>query len=300
MLAHDPNSEQGIEQGIIFANKQLNNPRNKAYPDAMIDLALCRAAFLEHQGHVEAAMKGYDVAIAKAYQIDDLHLIADGRNIRGTLHSFQGDYALALNDLIAAQHIYDKLGLTRWANNNLFELATSYRRFGDPKMAIKYFNRLLPIYQKQKQETIVYTIKTEYALALEKLNKNDQALEYFHASYQHWQQRDPFTAATVAIYMAELELKMGRFTAAEHHLDFAHIYITDKYPMYFSELMLIKARLLHSKGDEQQAMELLERAIASYQSVKNGRGMTDALQLKSRIYAGLQQWHLAILLCSYI
>ena len=52
--------------------------------------------------------------------------------------SYQGNYSSALEDLITSQQLYENLNLTYWANDNLSELAASYRRFGDAETALKY------------------------------------------------------------------------------------------------------------------------------------------------------------------
>lgn len=51
---------------------------------------------------MEQATAGYNEIIQQAYQIESLKLIADARSLRGAMYSFQGDFSIALEDLITA------------------------------------------------------------------------------------------------------------------------------------------------------------------------------------------------------
>ena len=182
-----------------FANKQLNNPFIQQSPEHHLDIQLCKAWFNQIDGKVTQALKEYDEIIQQAYQIESLKLIADGRSIRGAMYSFQGNFSLALEDLITAQHLYDNLGLNHWSQINLSDLATSYRRFGDPQTAIKYYKQLEARFIKLNDMDSATAMLTEMAIAYVKLGAYNKAIEYYQKSYEYWQKQGVvFSAWTIA------------------------------------------------------------------------------------------------------
>lgn len=133
--AHDLTDPSSLRDGIKFVELQLSSEIITKSAETVIDLKLCRAWLNEGLNNIDEALAGYNDVILAAYKAELPRLIADARSLRGRMYSFQGNFGQALEDLITSQDLYDSLNLKYWSLYNLSDIATSYRRFGDPQTA---------------------------------------------------------------------------------------------------------------------------------------------------------------------
>ncbi|MBW8182184.1 GGDEF domain-containing protein [Shewanella sp. NR704-98] len=276
---------------INFANKQINNPFIQQSPEHHLDIQLCKAWFNQIDGKVTQALKEYDEVIQRAYQIESLKLIADGRSIRGAMHSFQGNFSLALEDLITAQHLYDNLGLNHWSQINLSDLATSYRRFGDPQTAIKYYKQLEARFTKLNDIDAATAMITEMAIAYEELGEYNKAIEYYQKSYDHWQkQGDTFSASAIAVNISGSLIKLNRISEAREYLSQASPHISSKDEAFYSFMKLFEAEISLIDENPSEALDALLEAKSAFNRVKNKRGLAQLSQIESQVYTSLGDW----------
>jgi diguanylate cyclase (GGDEF)-like protein len=286
------NSKPGQgEQAIVFANARLGEIANPSQSNLAIDLKLCRSYFQQEEGDVDQAMQGYDSAVAEAYKLENPRLIADARSLRGALYSFQGNFAKALDDLITSQHLYENLGLDYWALQNLRDLATSYRRFGDPTSAIRYYDELEQAFKKSGDTLGAIATNFDIALALNELGDHEQALARFLASYEFARKKDDkFSMAVVSVNIAGTLLKLNRPAEAMPYLKAATLEIKPKDHGFYSfmKLYFAQAHLMQNQANE--ALPYIGDAEQSFQHNKNTRGMAELLWLKAEVYSTMQRW----------
>lgn len=278
-------------KGIEFAQKQLNAEIIKQSPETHADLTLCQAWLYQIGGRVELALTKYNQVIAQVYQLESPRLIADARSLRGALYSFQGNYAQALEDLFSAQQLYDKLNLTFWSRYNLAEIATSYRRFGDPQTAYKYYAKLEAKFIETGNLESANGMVTEMAIALEELGENEAALEKYLQSYRYWQQTENELAQQfVGINLAGTLIKLGHLDEAQKYLDDAQKHVQPTHEAFYSFMMLFRAQILVLQHQFTAAIPFIEEAKSAFERVKNARGLTQLYKLESQIFAKLSQW----------
>ncbi|MFV7785020.1 diguanylate cyclase [Shewanella marisflavi] len=298
----DISKPEGIKKAIAFADLKLLSEGISASAEAATDLRLCRAFMYQLLGEVEEAMDGYNKVVAEAYLIESPKLIADSRSLRGSIYSFQGNFAQALEDLITAQNLYESLNLQHWAIYNLTELATSYRRFGDPQTAIKYYNKLEKQYEKTGDKDGAYSIKTEIAYALEELGEYEAALSNHKAAYQHW--RDTLgeeISAHTAVNVAGMLIQLHRQAEAKPYLELAQRFITPEVGASYSFMRLYQAQSALNEGRYQEALDYIDMAKESFQQIKNARGLEQLHMVHSQIFVAEQNWKQAYeALLSYI
>ena len=283
-------------KGIEFAQKQLNAEIIKQSPETHADLKLCRAWLYQIGGKVELALTEYNQVIAQAYQLESPRLIADARSLRGAMYSFQGNYALALEDLFSAQQLYDNLNLTFWSLYNLADIATSYRRFGDPQTAYKYYAKLETKFIEIGDLESANGMVTEMAIALEELGENEAALEKYLQGYRYWQQtKDEMAQSFVAINLAGILIKLDRLGEVQKYLDEAQKHVLPSDEAFYSFMMLFRAQFQILQGQPSAAIPLIEEAKSAFLRVKNTRGLTQLYKLESQIFAELSQWQQAYL-----
>lgn len=233
-------------------------------------------------------MSGYTKSIQSAYEHEDIKLIADARSLRGALYSYIGDFSEALDDLVTAQGLYESLNLTGWANINLADIATSFRRYGDPESAIKYYNKLKEFYSQKGNKEQVANVTSDIGLALDELGEHEQAIDNFRFSYQYFKEHKyPLIAAINATNIAYSLIQLNRLNEAESYLKEAAQEITDKEPSAYSFMKLFMAKIRYQQRRYQEALDELAAAEVSFRVMHNDRGLIQLLQLKSDIHAAM-------------
>ncbi|WP_394147227.1 diguanylate cyclase [Shewanella atlantica] len=288
---HDTTDEKQRAEAIKLANTNLTSEKISQVPELLTDIKLCRAWFYQHQGRVEQALEEYNQLVGDAYQLESPKLIADVRSIRGAIYSFQGNFAQALEDLITAQHLYDSLELKYWSLYNLTELATSYRRFGDPQTAIKYYRQLEDKFIELGDMNSATGILSEMAIALEELGEYEQALDKYLRVYKYWTEQGSIRgASTIAVNMSGTLLKLNRIDEAKQYLNEANQTIKPDDEAFYSFMKLFEAQVHLMQADPAQALVELEEAKAAFSRVKNTRGMAQLLLLESQTFSTQQNW----------
>lgn len=104
-------------------------------------LLVCRAEIEELTHGAQAALPHFQAAVALGRQLEQRQLLAEMLPMRGNIFSLLGDNALALQDMLEAQQLFDALGLTAAAESNLYDIAVAYRRMGELDRALDYLDQ---------------------------------------------------------------------------------------------------------------------------------------------------------------
>ncbi|MCZ4339257.1 diguanylate cyclase [Shewanella colwelliana] len=298
----DIEKREKISEAIEFANLKLTSDVVANSPITVTDLKLCRAFMYQMAGDVDLAIKEYDQIIAESYLLESPRLIADSRSLRGALYSFQGNFTQALEDLITAQNLYESLNLEHWALYNLSDLATSYRRFGDPQTAIKYYKKLIDKFMSTNDTDSANGMKTEIGFALEELGEDEAALAMHLESYLYWKKSIGIKgSAHTAINVAGALIKLGRIKEAGQYLKDAEQFIDPSLGASYSFMRLYQAQVAVEQGQFDTSLAFLDAAKQAFIHIKNARGLELLYQIESDIYANQQDWQQAFnALKSYI
>ncbi|MGL4612946.1 MAG: tetratricopeptide repeat-containing diguanylate cyclase [Shewanella sp.] len=287
-----------ISQALNYSTQAIRDIPLNASAQYHTDLTLCQAFYLQLSGDVKSAFEGFNRGIESAYEIEELKLIADGRSLRGFLYSYIGNFSAALNDLITAQELYESLHLSGWANYNLNAIATSFRRYGDPKTAIDYYTKLKETYLNNKQNDAAIFVTRDIGFALEEQGEYQQALEHFLIVYGYFkEQQQANSAATITVEIASNLIKLNKQTKEEHYLTKAEQYLSEaeatistKDPTVYSfmQFMIAETKLL--RGHYEAALKALNKSEQSFRSIQNDRGLIKLLQLKSDIHIAMNDY----------
>lgn len=286
----DQNTENdtAIALALKNTNQALSNIPPTASPHFITDLTLCHSWFLQLSGDMDGAMEGYNLSVKRAYEHEDLKLIADSRSIRGALYSYIGDFSAALDDLVTAQDLYESLNLSGWANINLADVATSFRRYGDPQSAIRYYTKLKALYLKNNNQEQAMYVNSDIGLALDELGEHQQAVDNFLVSYQYFKEhQQEKVAATMATNIAYSLIKLNRLNEAEKYLIEADTVINEKDLTDYSFMKLFMADIKFQQARYKEALTELEQGEKAFRTLQNNRGLTQLLQLKSNIYVAM-------------
>ncbi len=287
----DISDPKEIDKAIDFANHVLTAPDVASSAETQLDLKLCRAYMQQLKGEVDAALAQYNLLVAQAYELDSHRLIADTLSIRGSIYSFQGNFTQALQDLISAQQLYESLDLKYWALANLSEIATSYRRFGDPQTAINYYQKLKIQFSQLGYDDSANMMEAEIAYALEELGENEQALQHHIINYQYWQNKlEPKKAANSAVNVAGSLIALGLVAEADNYLEQAEVLITSNDASSYSFMKLFQAQSALKKQQYDAARQYLHEAKKSFLEIKNIRGLALYYQVETQVYSAQEKW----------
>ncbi|MBB1438229.1 diguanylate cyclase [Shewanella sp. SG41-4] len=274
-----------LANAIKYAEQQILI-YSEPYPSTIhTDLLLCLGYYKQFSGQLDEALEDLSNAINSAYELEDPRLIADGRSIRGSMLSYQGNYASALEDLITSQQLYENLNLTYWANDNLSELAASYRRFGDAETALKYQIKLEKMYLKANQLIEADNINNQIAFSLLELGRIEESTARFKQSLTFWKtQKDNIAIADAKTNIAGNLIKLDKIDEALVLLKEAEKEVPVSNDGPHSSLMLYLAQAYLAKNELDKALEYSQLASIDFNRGGNQRGESENIYLKSDIY----------------
>lgn len=168
-----------VQAGYGFATRALADARALGNRRAEIGLLYCQSQYREQFETSRAALEGYEAGLAMARALGDARLIAEGLDLRGSVHSLLGDQGLALLDFLEAQALYERNGRRRAAEANLQNIAIAYRRMGEYGKALEYLEqgRALALAQRDRDSLVFVLLQTGFAH--EGLGRPDQALAMY-------------------------------------------------------------------------------------------------------------------------
>ncbi len=288
--AHDLTDPSSLRDGIKFVELQLSSEIITKSAETVIDLKLCRAWLNEGLNNIDEALAGYNDVILAAYKAELPRLIADARSLRGRMYSFQGNFGQALEDLITSQDLYDSLNLKYWSLYNLSDIATSYRRFGDPQTALKHYEKLEQKYIAMGELDDAILMTTEMAIALEEINEYPKAKANYMKAFNYWEDKqDDLRKSLVAVNLAGTLIKLGEINVAQQLLTQAEPHVKAELGPFYSYLNLFNAEIALINTKPQQALEFLAKAQNTFETIKNQRGLLHLFKVKTEVYKALNQ-----------
>ncbi|GIU04838.1 MULTISPECIES: GGDEF domain-containing protein [unclassified Shewanella] len=287
----NPYEKEQIPAALAFAKQVLNYPELSQFPHHKLDLELCHTWFTEKHGNVEVAQRGYNKIIEEAYALENLRLVADARNMRGYLRSYQGNFTQGLEDLLIAHALYQNLNLPVWANSSLYEIATSYRRLGEYANAIRYFKRLQDKHISNNNFDGANAISVSIAIAEEEQGNLDVAKWLFEESHTYWKEnKKELEQATVAVNIAGTLIKLGEIAQAHQYLNEAEPFILPTDTAFYSFLHLFRAQVYLAENRLPQAHKSIAYARTAFSRVKNIRGLAQLQLVESQAFLKQEDW----------
>ncbi|WP_299808418.1 diguanylate cyclase [uncultured Shewanella sp.] len=286
-----PYKKEQIPTALAFVKRALTHPELAQYPNHKLDLELCQNWFTEKHGNVEAALTGYNEIIEEAYALENLRLVADARNMRGFLRSYQGNFTQGLEDLLIAHALYQNLSLPVWAHNSLYDIATSYRRLGEHENAIRYFKRLQDNHIKNKNFDGANAISVSIAIAEEEQGNLEVAKKLLKESHDYWKdKKKELEQATVGVNIAGTLIKLGEISQARQYLNEAEPFILPTDTAFYSFLHLFRAQIYLADNQLPLAHKSISYARTAFSRVKNIRGLAQLQLVESQAFLKEEDW----------
>lgn len=287
-------TEQEQIDALKFATEHEARYANKPISNTHLDLLLCKGYYLELSGQPEQALDTYTRGVDEGYKLENPKLIADGLSLRGAILSYQGNFSRAVEDLITAQSFYESLHYDYWSNSNLNQIATTYRRLGDPQTAILYFVKLEKAYSESGRNDEAIGVNAQIAFALEESGKHQDALKRFQDSYDYWgKKKNNLLQQIAAIHLAGSLIELRRIEEATSLLLAAgkDVKANDSNAFSYLHFNLAQAYFIQNKAD--LALTHLAVAEPAFKRSGDNRGLIKLHLLKADILASRSQWELA-------
>ncbi len=282
------------EQAITVAAGLKEKYQQQDLKALQLDLSLCEASFLSVSTSLDHVSRVLTELIEQANSLEETLLTAKGKSLRGAISSFQGDYSSALDDLISAQQVFIQFNQSYWQNENLGELAATYRRFGDAQSALDYQRQLEKNYQQQGRIFEANDVSIQMASSYEHLQLFDQAVNRYQQSEQFLIDNEQLIyAADISVTIAGILIEQGQYQQALTRLKEAQKVILPRYSAPYSYLSLYLARAYFHVANYPHSLIALNNAQQAFSNDENERGLSKVALLKSKVYQGMGEWQQA-------
>ena len=256
------------EQGILFAERYINDPRladNYAYLSQFLQ---CRALHRSYQGSLAGQTADLQQAIALANKSEDKKSQAQALLQMAEVHSTRGQHADALMLLFRAYEFYLKIGHIAGINLTLESIATAYRRMGELDKALEYLSVSERDYAQPNDKARTAYILQQKAFVYAELGNTAgarQLLTEVHEIYSNLGEQTYAIGVLVdRMWVINLEQKFAESLELAGKIDGLIAVMRQRNPdfsLYNEDLFfLLKAEALAETGQHVIAEPLFEKA----------------------------------------
>lgn len=267
------------EQGILFAERYINDSRladNYAYLSQFLQ---CRALHRSYQGSLAGQTADLQQAIALANKSEDKKSQAQALLQMAEVHSTRGQHADALMLLFRAYEFYLKIGHIAGINLTLESIATAYRRMGELDKALEYLSVSERDYAQPNDKARTAYILQQKAFVYAELGNTAgarQLLTEVHEIYSNLGEQTYAIGVLVdRMWVINLEQKFAESLELAGKIDGLIAGMRQRNPdfsLYNEDLFfLLKAEALAETGQHAIAEPLFEKAELSLKREDNPR-----------------------------
>ena len=273
-------SEQQLQSALNYFKKAN---KNIGLYNTYNSLAYISKQYKEYTKAFDYQKKSIDVA----NELDDISLIADAQNNLGSLFKDQGLFKHAINSyfksLELSQSINDSNGMAiaYGSIGNLYYFQKDY------KNSLKYLFMKLPVSVSTNSYWEISKTYNSIALDYNQLDKPDTAIYYLNKSLA-LNKRMSYPPGIADVYhkLAQTYLIMNKVDSAEYFIQKA-IKLGEKYNTSgnIAEYYLISGKIRQQLGNDQQALNDIQKGYKIAKSLNIPMVLKDASLLLSNIYA---------------
>ncbi|KQC29489.1 tetratricopeptide repeat protein [Flagellimonas eckloniae] len=129
--------------------------------------------------HFDSARKDLEDALSLSQELEYTSNIARTYHNKGILEYHSGNYTRAINNFGSSLDIWKTVGSPNNEANTLFYLGRSYLKQKEASKAIQFFDESIELAQSIKDPEVLSKVYLEKSVALEALQKHEEALTYF-------------------------------------------------------------------------------------------------------------------------
>lgn len=281
---------------LEFARAALEQARASGDLESQSRFLFCRAMFEERVTGGRNALPLYDEGIALAQRVERPQLVGDGLVMRGNVHSFLGEHALALMDFIHAQRIYESARLQDSADANLQNIAVAYRRMGEFDKARQYLDQSRAIALRQQDWNSLLDYWLQSGFLHEDLKQPQKALgDYAEALRITHRRMGTGDVGCVYLAMGSAHVALGRHQSALDDLDLARAdFAAVKDDSNEGMIGLVEGQARAGLGQREPALAAFERGEKVLLTEGNDRYLAMLYPERARLYEAMGNERLAL------
>ncbi len=239
------------------------------------------------------ALKMLDTAAVLALQINDSLYYADVINRRGVINENMGRRSAALECYLEALNIYEQHNDPNMAGATINNIAVSYKKAGDLKNAMRYYNKAIEAATDESSKAIG---RVNRGLLFKDLKKIPDALSDLHFALQVFERTD-YTYGIAACHhnLAEVHLAAGNTDSSLYYLNRSQDAAEKlEYTALVIKNNLALAKLYRRKADYAVSTVYAQRALAIAEAGHSLEDLNDIHRMLSDNYNDLGDYQKAL------
>ncbi|MBU6249440.1 MAG: GGDEF domain-containing protein, partial [Xanthomonadaceae bacterium] len=274
-----------------YAERGIEDARHAGYADAEVNFHYCRGSSQAALTTPRDALPDYNAGIAIARKEENERLVADGLTWRGGVQSLLGEHALALVDFLDAQKFYDGAGEAVESEQNLYNIATAYRRLGERPEARRYLDRLMQF--GIQRHDLGQQLSAHMQLGFLDIEADDPKLadarKHFAEALSMSDSLDSAVSrASALLGLAQVDNMGGDYRDAQVNLARAEAQLKISGDQSNGDMIALQEGIAHAGlGEYAQAIGDFDRSEALLRKSGNLRYYADLLQQRSRSHEAL-------------
>lgn len=236
-------------------------------------LQVCLADMYELTRSAQVALPHYQTAVALGRRLGRPSMVAEILLMRGNVRSVMGDNALALQDMLEAQQIYETYGLTEAAEANLYNIAVVYRRMGELERALDYFGQARRFAERVNDGDLLVSVWLNLGHTYSQQGRHEAALAAFEKTASLVRNRPwPFERGMAALGVAGSLVQLHRFPEALAALERTRRYMHEaKLHADDGMIELVTGQAYAGLGEPGRALANFDRAEREFTTLDNNR-----------------------------
>ena len=278
-------------EGVQYAQHGQQQARAAGEQATAVRFHYCEAMHRDMANSPSDSLASFNAGIAVAQRIDAPELLAEGLTQRGNLHSFLGDQAQALVDLLAAKALFEKSARQQNEEELLLGIAIAWRRMGELDQSLSYLQQARQAAERNNNTDAGCSIQMQTGYVHYDAGRYSPAQAAFRHALElarEFSDRSDVGAARIGLADTLTRLGQPREALAElsqARADFAAVGDGS----YADSLALARARAHAALGQHAAALEDYRRAETLLQANGNERYRAILYQARSASFEALGQ-----------
>ena len=281
------------EQGISYSDEKLAAAIARNDYAAQSDYYVCRYYLFSQLGNTTQAEADAERSFDTASKSENPLNIAISQSLLGSIASYRGNYADAMQHYINAYQLHRGLGYETYLSELVLSIASTYRRMGLYQDALDYINQAEQEFTSSDEEFRKALILQEKAFSNTELEQYDTARQQLEQAMNLYQKLDePLWYTSAKVNLVRVNNLLQRFDIAvqlaeqaNNELQALHSIDIASVNAYRGLLALYQGETLLGMKQPQKALQQLELAERQLSLDANPRYLLLLLKAKAEAHA---------------
>ncbi|HEY9043423.1 MAG TPA: tetratricopeptide repeat-containing diguanylate cyclase [Rheinheimera sp.] len=269
------------QEGIEYSDTQLAAAKARGDSAALADYYVCRYYLFSQLGQAQQAEQNAQSAYQAASDSENPLSIAISLNLLGSIASYQGNYADAMQHYVTAYQLQRGLGYKPYISDLVLSIAATYRRMGLYQDALAYIEQAEQEFTSPDEQFRHALIMHEKAYSYAELGQYQQALQLFEQSMAVYQQlKEPMWRTFTKVNLVWINNLLKRYDIAmtlakeaQSELDTLQTYDMSSVATYRGLLAMYHGETLLALQKTSEALAQFTRAETELSNDDNPRYM---------------------------